>query len=401
MRFTEHGGVTISAENNQAGEILFCVADTGVGISQETMSKIFEPFQRVIVDDWRQREGFGLGVPISKRFVELHGGRMWVESELSVGTRFYFTLPVSAAANQPRALLDGDLEQRDAHYWQQLQDKARSESLIMVLSPDPTAGDVIAPYVEDYGVVCVQNPAEVVPKVEEVLPSALFVDQRIAAEQAVVALVGRLAYDLPVVTFSFPGHPAHPQHLPEYVANYLVKPVDTDTLTSAVSAMGPGVRDLLIVDDDPAMLRFVQRALAAPGDGESRLAGSDGEGRPGTAAPYRLVTASTGERAIAAIRQDHPDLVLLDLALPDISGWEVLKEAQKGKTPVIIVTAQDWRLTPVAGGQDTLRLTLPRPLKHQELQGVLNGLLGSIHPSYAERLGAPARPAIAPGQTVS
>ena len=92
VKFTPAGGSVVVATARENGEVLVSVTDTGPGIALEDQERIFEEFQQTDVGA-AQREGTGLGLALSKRLVELHGGRIWVESELGHGSRFVFTLP--------------------------------------------------------------------------------------------------------------------------------------------------------------------------------------------------------------------------------------------------------------------------------------------------------------------
>ena len=83
------------------GDIVVTVKDTGIGISPDDQGRIFEEFQQARRQSERSREGTGLGLSLAKRFVELHGGRIWVESEPGKGSTFTFTLPVRVHAPQP------------------------------------------------------------------------------------------------------------------------------------------------------------------------------------------------------------------------------------------------------------------------------------------------------------
>jgi signal transduction histidine kinase len=105
VKFTEHGGVTIRASVSD-GWITMAVLDTGVGISPEAQTYIFEEFRQGDASTTRRYGGTGLGLAISKRLVALHGGRIWVDSTIGVGSSFLFTLPVRA---RPGALTDGGL----------------------------------------------------------------------------------------------------------------------------------------------------------------------------------------------------------------------------------------------------------------------------------------------------
>ena len=93
VKFTPEGGRVDVSLTRANGSIEIAVSDTGIGIAPEDQEAIFEEFRQVGSDYTRKREGTGLGLPLAKRFVELHGGRMWVKSELGRGSTFTFSLP--------------------------------------------------------------------------------------------------------------------------------------------------------------------------------------------------------------------------------------------------------------------------------------------------------------------
>ena len=99
MKFTPAGGAVDVGATQRDGEIRVSVTDTGPGIAAEDHERIFEEFQQTDVGS-EQREGTGLGLALSRRLVELHGGRIWVESELGKGSTFAFTLPGARDGNQ-------------------------------------------------------------------------------------------------------------------------------------------------------------------------------------------------------------------------------------------------------------------------------------------------------------
>jgi signal transduction histidine kinase/CheY-like chemotaxis protein len=384
LRYTDHGKVVISARLDKEGEILFSVQDTGIGISQDDIPKIFEDFHQVGNDTWRKREGTGLGIPISRRFIELHGGRLWVESQVGKGTYFYFTLPSSGMQRNPS--LGNSINEINERYWLDLKGKAESERILIALSDDPTAGEVLASYVEDYSIITSGIGDELTSRVNELLPIAVLLDQTIADQPEIVAAVQNLPYDLPVICFTFPGNPYHPTNLPEGVLDYLVKPVNSQALVQAVKALGPEVRNLLVVDDDPAMTRFIERALLSsePTNPENNGKKERLEAPPGIR--YLFQTALSGYAALEAIKTSRPDAVLLDLLLPDISGWEVLNEIKPLKIPVILVTAHDWLQQLAINGQNALSIYMRRPLARYELPPILKNLLETIHPTYPPHL---------------
>ncbi len=94
VKFTPEGGRISLKGGRRDGAIEIAVTDTGVGIAPEDQAAIFEEFRQVGSDETRKQEGTGLGLTLAKKFVELHGGRIWVESELGRGSTFTFTLPL-------------------------------------------------------------------------------------------------------------------------------------------------------------------------------------------------------------------------------------------------------------------------------------------------------------------
>ncbi|NLE43676.1 MAG: hybrid sensor histidine kinase/response regulator [Chloroflexi bacterium] len=371
LRVTECGGVTIGAAREEH-HIVFWVEDTGSGIAQEDIPTLFEEFRHIGDGTWRRREGSGLGIPISRRFIELHGGSMRVESEVGRGTKIYFTIPLPEATSRIPTVVPGDAA--DSTYWQHMEARARGHRVVLALSSDPTVGEVIARAVEDYTVMVVQDPEELPGKVLEMLPTAVLVDQSMDVGERARSAMRALRCEVPIVHFAFPGSPAKPRDLPPSVSGYLVKPIGRHDLQDAVRNLGESVKRVLVVDDDPGMVRFVTIVL------ESR----DEEGDVG--GQYTIVEAHNGVEALREIALQRPDVVLLDLALPDLSGWEVLDRIRDdpltAELPVILITAHDWPQVTARRMEDVLSVTLRRPLTRGELTPVLKSLLSHVVPAY-------------------
>ena len=96
-KFTEKGSITVEMSNHQQSEVQIRIIDTGIGISADGLKVIFERFSQVDGSSTRRAEGTGLGLTITRELIHLHGGEIYVESELGVGTTFWFTLPVIAS----------------------------------------------------------------------------------------------------------------------------------------------------------------------------------------------------------------------------------------------------------------------------------------------------------------
>ncbi|MEZ5195145.1 MAG: ATP-binding protein [Bacteroidales bacterium] len=114
LKFTDEGFIEFGYNYKKIGELLFYVKDTGIGIPSNKLDVIFDRFRQVEETYTRNYEGTGLGLAISKKFTELLGGEMWVESEIGIGTTFYFTLPFSFSGSetikQPKEFVEDDLK---------------------------------------------------------------------------------------------------------------------------------------------------------------------------------------------------------------------------------------------------------------------------------------------------
>jgi signal transduction histidine kinase/CheY-like chemotaxis protein len=369
LRFTDQGIVKITLRRHENNTLLVCVEDSGSGIAQEDIPKIYLEFEQLNKDSWRRREGAGLGIPISKRFIELHGGKMWVESELGKGSRFYFTIPVVATHHQEPNML----KEREEYFWNLMKEKAEKGNNILVISEDLTAAEILAPYVEGFSLVAIQSTQNINSQVAALLPHAIFLDQQLSEKTELRSQLNRIPYDLPVISFSFPGNPSHPKDTPACVRYYLTKPFSNQLLVEAIISLGPDVHRILIVDDDPAMANLVSRALR-----------SKVKGRLETM--YKLVPAVTGQDALREIQQNSVDAILLDVNLPDISGLEVLKVAEKKALPVIFITAYEWPQIYMDQEYVALNIQMRRPLNRDELTAILRNLTGVIRPKFPTNL---------------
>jgi CheY-like chemotaxis protein/anti-sigma regulatory factor (Ser/Thr protein kinase) len=350
LRFTDQGSVSLQVIR-QDTHLLVNVTDTGTGIAPEDLPRVFDEFRQVGEENWRRHAGTGLGLYISRRFVELHGGKMGVESEPGRGTRFYFTIPfVSVAAErlvppEPVKLVG-------------------ENPLILLVTPQINDVETLRRLLEGYTIQSVETIDQARERVRDLFPRAILV-----AVEAGSLDPQSLPYDLPVVSFSIPRASSEMKNL----RAHLVKPVARQTLLNAIHSLGPDVNCLLIVDDDPAMVRFVQQSFRA-GTGEN--AGSN----------YTLLTVFNGQDALEMLHKHPVDAILLDLELPDINGWEWLKRIQPNEKlaqiPVIIVSAQDAHYDSFMSSRNALELTLRRPLSANELGSVIKTVLDNVLPQY-------------------
>jgi len=328
-RFTEQGGVRLRVWCEKE-MVVISVADTGPGIALKDQEKLFEPFQQLDSSIRRRHGGSGLGLSISKRFVEMHGGKMWLDSRPGVGTTIYFSLPLDTA---PSAILaSGDVRRWFSPYHQYDGRTRRSRATppqvfprFVVLEQGETLRRLFSRYAEGVEIVPVHDFQGAMTELARSPAQALVIntpsldDVSLRTEQ-----LSDLPYDTPTIICWVPGEDEAARRL--RVVRYLVKPVTREALLTALAEAGE-VRKVLVVDDNPEALQLFARMLSSAGRG------------------YQVLRATSGEQALDMLRQRRPDVMLLDLIMPGLDGFQVLREKSLDQTirdiPVIIISATD------------------------------------------------------------
>ena len=310
------------------------VADSGVGIKPENMDSVFEEFRQVDGSTKRKHGGTGLGLAISKRFVELHGGWMWVESQVGQGSRFAFVLPV---ADEPDAKPGLVSSPRDS--FRQPVDKT-----VVVMDREPAVIQMFRRYIQTRRVEGSTDLTQAMRLVSELHPDVLVWGNPTDADdlRAAQAAYSELAKArLTVLSCAVPSD--HARALALGLMDYLVKPITQQRLEETVRRMPAQVEQVLAVEDDPNMMRLLERML-------SRIDGK-----------IRLKKAYSAEEGLELLHTQTPDLMLLDLGLPGMSGYDLLKTMQADETwsriPVAVVTANTQWETDVS---HTSTITLTR-----------------------------------------
>lgn len=367
-RFTERGGVKIEVRREQ-DDILVSVADTGPGIALEDEEKIFEPFQQLDGSIRRRHGGSGLGLSISKRFVEMHGGKMWLESTIDVGTTIYFSLPLGTPLPDMRA--SGGARRWFSPYHQYEARIRRSKAPVPNLAPRFVlleTGDTLLRlfrrYMDDVEVSSVQDVEGAIRELSHSPAQALIVNAPSFKETpAPMGQLTDLPYDTPAVACWAPGEDEAAQRLG--VVRYLVKPVTREALLSTLGELEDGVESVLLVDDKPEVLQLFARMLSS--------------------APrsYRVLRATSGQQALDLLRERRPDVMLLDLIMPGVDGFQVLQEKSRDpairEIPVIIISATDPTDEPIVS--DTLTVTHSGGLSARDLLICIQAISEVLAPS--------------------
>lgn len=365
-RFTERGGVTICVRlENELFEV--GIADTGTGISPTERLRVFEPFQQVDSSLRRHKGGTGLGLAISKQFVEVHGGRMWLESELGAGTTFLFTLPVFApdAELQPR-----EAPQRWFSPYSEYNPRTRAANLpapiaaprFVLVEDEDSLQRLFTRYMDAVDLAAVRSLEDAIAETQRSPARALVLNTPGGLEEtAVQESLGRLPFGTPVISCWLPGREEAARRMG--LVDYLVKPATREDIFNALAKVA-GVKRVLLVDDEPEILRLFVRILSGGENG------------------FSVLQAMDGRRALQLMRSRKPDVVLLDLVMPEMSGYQVLQEKSLDPSirdiPVIVVSSQN------PSGQmsmsKTISATRGSGLSVQELFQCIEALTGILVP---------------------
>lgn len=326
-RFTEKGGVTVRVITDQLWMTVI-VTDTGPGIASDMQEWLFQPFHQMDTPLRNTYGGSGLGLSISKRFIEMHDGKIGFESEENKGTMFYFQLPLTSHSK------DGQNFTRFINPYIEFEPKTRPSVAprptivprIIVLEKGHALYRVLARHLSHVEIQQVSTIHEAVEALDKEPAQAVLIND-FFTNDAVYSLddVNFIPVGVPIILCSVPGI----EHATETmgVNDYLIKPISTNTLLTAINRLNLRQQTLLIADDEEDNLRLFRRMLLSSGQ------------------KYRILTAKNGIEALNIMRTQRPDGVLLDLTMPVMDGFQLLAEKAKDpnirEIPVIIISARD------------------------------------------------------------
>ncbi len=306
-KFTKEGHVNLSV-TREGPMLRFDVRDDGIGMTTEQLSRLFTPFVQAENSTSSRYGGTGLGLSIVKSYCEMLGGSVSVTSAPGVGSTFTLRLPAAAAAS----VADNTL------------------ATILIIDDDPVALDTLGATVRSagYAVLTATGAEAGIALAREALPDAVLLDIIMPGRDG-WSVLRTLKEDprlceMPVIMVSMIGD--REMGLAFGAVEHLSKPVDPARLIAALEALaGDGTRDVLLVDDDPATRGLFRRILSREG--------------------WTVREAADGERALALVADRVPGLMILDLMMPHLDGFQTLKrlrETEEGRNvPVIVATSKD------------------------------------------------------------
>ncbi len=322
------GHITLTCRLADPNTMLFSVADTGIGIKPEDQEIIFEEFRQVIDSSNQEMTGTGLGLAISKRLVAMHGGRIWVESEYGHGATFSFLLPL-AGPPTPEPAMPGETP------------LPSGGKTVLVIEDDRQFSNLLAFYLRQEGYTPVQHyhGASALERARELKPTLITLDVILPDQDGWEVLRALKSdpetRDIPVLVISVLENSELAFSLG--AVDYLLKPIHREDLgrlldrlvASELSARRSAASwrpyKVLVVDDDPKMVSLLRTMLPAEG--------------------YTLLPAYDGEQGLRLAREEQPDVVLLDLLMPGMNGFEVLDalraDAETAHIPILVFTTKD------------------------------------------------------------
>jgi len=335
-KFTENGTITLSVER-QEGEsgkewILFEVADTGIGIAPEKIDSLFEEFAQADESTTRKYGGTGLGLAITRRFCELMGGSISCRSQLGQGSTFTVRLPAVTPERK-----GGEPSTRPKEAGESLQPAAPvpvttadagHRGRVLVIDDDPNIRDLLARNLsrDGYDVLLAEDGSRGLELARSHDLVAITLDVMMSGMDGWSVLralkADETTRDIPVVMVTIVDDKNLGYTLG--AAEYLTKPVDRKRLIDAMHRLQAG-SEVLIVDDEENVRELTRRMLESEG--------------------LRVREAANGQEALDEIRRRAPGLIILDLMMPIMDGFEFLRQLREdadiSDLPVIVVTAKD------------------------------------------------------------
>ncbi|AKU99081.1 hypothetical protein AKJ09_05745 [Labilithrix luteola] len=320
-KFTDSGEVVLTATADGAG-LTIVVEDTGSGIPPDQLPHIFEKFRQVDGSSTRRAGGTGLGLAIVKEVTRLLGGTVAVKSTLGRGTTFTVKFP---HALDPSRVKAGAHPKPTGDTGKPVQ---TNETSVLIIDDDPMIHQLLRGHLESDGfrVHVASDGMAGLAAAREQRPSVIILDLHLPKLDGWNVL-SRLKGDpniasIPVIILSVEEERA--RGFTFGACEYLVKPVEPEVLIEVVrQSVAVGSGDILVVDDDPGTREVVSRSLRAAG--------------------FATTEAASGEEALLRARVVSPALVVLDLLMPNVDGFEVLRtlRSEGNAVPIVVLTGKE------------------------------------------------------------
>jgi signal transduction histidine kinase/DNA-binding response OmpR family regulator len=336
-KFTEQGRITLTvtrqpqspgdAEPIDSDWIIFTVEDTGIGMTPKQIRRLFKAFTQADGSTTRKYGGTGLGLAITQHFCRMMGGDIAVESEPNQGSTFTIWLPAQVDIGEYGSTSQLSTLSRVSEL------STATTDTVLVIDDDPTIQELLQRFLskEGFATQAALSGADGLALAKELQPVAIILDVMMPGNDGWSVLTALKADPqttaIPVVMMTIVDD--KPLGYALGASDYLVKPLDRDRLLAVLHKYQNGHRGpVLVVDDDPDVRELMQRQLEQAG--------------------WRVLLADNGQTALQQLQTELPSLILLDLMMPKVDGFEVVNQLQQhpewSQIPVIAITAKT--LTP-------------------------------------------------------
>jgi CheY-like chemotaxis protein len=330
-KFTTQGVIKLDVsrfnkEDGAADWLKFDVTDSGIGLTPEQLGRLFEAFSQADASTTRKYGGTGLGLAISRKFCQLMGGDITVQSEFGKGSTFSVVLPAESPESKPEQLAPAP---KPATI-----EEAGVKPVVVVIDDDHTVLELMERFLsrEGFSVRTADNGKAGIELAKQLKPVAITLDVMMPGMDGwsvMRALKAEPATaEIPVILVTITDNKEMGFALG--ASDYLTKPVDWNRLAGLLKRIGSAADSqyVLVVEDESSTREMLERTLKKAG--------------------WNVRAAANGREALEALRAAAPSLVLLDLMMPEMDGFEFLQQfrhnEQWRQIPVIVLTAKD--LTP-------------------------------------------------------
>ena len=320
-KFTKEGDISIKVLSSERIEnaIDFIVADTGIGMNPEQVEKVFKPFTQADEKTTRKFGGTGLGLTITKMFAEMMGGSIEIDSEEGKGTTFTVTLPLNVVDKSKEGIDLKEKISKDAGY------------TILVIDDDDNAQDMMKKFLEkqDFTILQAKTGEDGLNLAAQYMPDAITLDVMMPEMDGWEVLAALQANEktknIPVIMLTMANEPDIGYSLG--ATDYLTKPVNWEELSTILRRhqIESDSQSILIVEDDETTRDMLRKSLETN--------------------EYKVRSAINGKEALEKIQSSKPGLILLDLMMPEMDGFEFAERLRENKEwldiPVVVITAKD------------------------------------------------------------
>jgi CheY-like chemotaxis protein len=310
----------IRSQKEEEEWITFQVSDSGIGMSAEQREQLFEIFSQADTSPTRKYGGMGLGLAITKHFVQMMGGQIEVDSELGQGSTFTIHLPAKVAVERARTSPTSPTEL-----------VLEEGSTVLVIDDDPSVRNLLQKYLDKLGyqIAAAESGEEGLRLARKLLPDVIILDVMMPKMDGWEVLSHLRAdpdlADIPVIILSIIEDKSMGYSLG--ATDYLIKPITREQLSAVLQKYhyteDSTVPLIMLVDDDVATRDMVSRMLRKAG--------------------WKVCKAESARSALNYVQKRQPDLILIDLEMPEIDGFELVNKLHQhhATIPLMILSAQD------------------------------------------------------------